>query len=325
MSNLQPEPLFGNFTETSSRFEVARPIGGRREIIENAVVWPTSGLLKRKDGTLEIEPIWIEDHLSKCGDYASKWSHFPISRKGLHFNITLFWWQNYYHWFTDVLSRLYEVMPNLDPSLQLILPQGMLPWQTRSLELLGIPWEQCVSHHGKRPWRIEKLLYLSPVVMTGNHTSDSLLWVRNTLLMKLGVSVQQAGCRKLYLTRKGAVSRHIVNEDEYLPDLIRGGFEVVDCALLSLDEQIQLFSEAGCVVGPHGAAFTNILFAPIGTTICEIFEPGSIRQCYWSMASTLHHDYHCGIGTSIENPAGEANLRVNVADLLRSMNAAGML
>lgn len=297
----------------------------RREILGEAVVWPGSGLIRKADGKLEIEPIWIEDHLGQCGDYASKWSHFPASRDGFYLNLSLFWWQNYYHWFADVLTRLHDLLPLSEPKLQVILPSGMSPWQMHSLELLGLPLDRCVFHSGKRPWRVEKLLYISPVTMTGNHTPESLFWLRNTLLSKLGLSLQSAGWRKIYLTRKGARSRHILNEEEYLPLLKNRGIEVVDCAQLSLEEQIRLFSEARCVIAPHGAALTNILYAPTGAKIFEIFEPGSIRQCYWSMSLTLGHDYSCGMGKSVMNPLGEANLSVNADELFSALESAGML
>ncbi|MEI9864579.1 MAG: glycosyltransferase family 61 protein [Limisphaerales bacterium] len=74
----------------------------------------------------------------------------------------------------------------------------------------------------------------------------------------------QAGWRKLYLTRNQTWSRNVVNEAELIPRLRERGFEIVDCAALNFDEQVKLFAEAACVVGPHGAAFTNILWSPPG-------------------------------------------------------------
>ena len=325
MNAEQPQCLFGRFPEKIPLFERAQPLVHRREILGNAVVWPGSGLIRKADEKLEFEPIWIKEHLVQCGDYASKWSYFPVTHKGLYFNLSLFWWQNYYHWFADVLTRLQGLLPLSDLELKIILPSGMAAWQRRSLELIGVPENQCIFYSGKRPWRLEKLLYHSPVIMTGNQTVESLLWLRNRLLSSSRVLLPSTGWRKIYLSRKGERSRHILNEEEYLPLLRENGFEVINCAQLALEEQIRIFSEAQCVVAPHGAALTNILYAPPEAKIFEIFEPESIRQCYWSMSVTLGHDYHFGVGTSVVNPSGEANLSVRGDELLSALKTSGFL
>ena len=49
--------------------------------------------------------------------------------------------------------------------------------------------------------------------------------------------------------------------------------------------------EAACVVGPHGAALTNFLWAPPGAAILEVFQASAVRRCYWSMCKTLGHRY----------------------------------
>ena len=48
------------------------------------------------------------------------------------------------------------------------------------------------------------------------------------------------------------------------------GFEPIVPGRMSFREQIRVFSEASVVVGPHGAALTNLVFAPHGCRIVEI-------------------------------------------------------
>ncbi len=274
------QPLFGEIPAHADNLEIVGPLAGKFEEWPAVTVWPGSGVLRRQDGAIEIEPIWIKNHLNDCGDFHSKWSWFPKRLRGRYFNLSLFWWQNYYHWHCDVLTRLVGVLPKLEPDVQIILPR-LNAWQTRSLELAGLPLDRCVQFTGKRPWTVERLVYASPVAMTGDHEPESLGRVRNIIRQKLGGEPTQRGWRKLYLTRKSAPARRIVNEEELLPLLLQRGFEVVDCGALTFEKQVRLFSEAQCVIGPHGASFTNILWSPAGLKVFEIFEPTSVRRCYW--------------------------------------------
>ena len=43
-----------------------------------------------------------------------------------------------------------------------------------------------------------------------------------------------------------------------------------------LDSLLQLWSSAAVVIGPHGGAFSNILFAPKGCVVVEFLPNGAI-------------------------------------------------
>src|SRR6185369_1109084 len=109
-------------------------------------------------------------------------------------------------------------------------------------------------------------------------------------------------------------SRHIVNESELLPVLKKFNFEVMECESLSFDDQVRTFSDAAMVVGPHGGGLTNLVWCGRGAKIFEIFEPGSVRRCYWSLARALGHDHACAVGRTVNNPAGEPNLEVSASE-----------
>lgn len=320
---IELKPLFGEVPTGSENLEVIGSIQRRFENLQWPTVWPGSGLVRQADGRLEFETIWVEQNLKDCGDFHSRWSWLPQKRRGRFFNLSLFWSFGYYHWMCDVLTRLHAVLPQLTPDIQVILPPNLKLWQGRSLELIGLPQNQCVPYTGRRPWKVEQLFYASPVAMTGDHEAKSLHWVRDTIWQRcLGGPPGRAGWRKLYLTRHQTWSRNIVNETELIPLLQARGFEVVDCGILSFDEQVRLFSEAACIVGPHGAAFTNMLWSPPGLQVLEIFEPASVRRCYWSMCQTLGHRHACGIGAPVAQEGKEANIRVRANDLIRAIENA---
>jgi hypothetical protein len=76
--------------------------------------------------------------------------------------------------------------------------------------------------------------------------------------------------KRIYVSRKLAVKRHLSNEDEFLPLLKKHKFSKIYLEHLSVPEQVQLFRSASHVIAAHGAGLTNILFAPADVKILEI-------------------------------------------------------
>jgi capsular polysaccharide biosynthesis protein len=306
------KPLFGKIPADTPNLEAGGVFDRRFEEMAWATVWPGSGLIRWADGSIETETIWVENNLKDCGDYHSRWSWFPKRRRGHFFNLSLFWWPNYYHWLCDVLPRLHDVLLRLTPDIQVILPPGLAGWQQHTLDWIGLSRNQCVPYSERRPWKVERLLYVSPVLMTANHEPKTLFWTRDRILQGcLGKSEVPLGQRRLYISRRQAARRKIINEADLLPVLEKYGFENIECESLSFDKQVRTFSEAAVVVGAHGAGLTNALWCGQATRFFEIFEPTSVRICYWSLARTLGHHYACCIADKVSNNEDEPNMHVN--------------
>jgi capsular polysaccharide biosynthesis protein len=94
-----------------------------------------------------------------------------------------------------------------------------------------------------------------------------------------------------------ATKRRIVNETDLVKELVLYGFEVVSLSGMSFADQVRLFDEAEIIVGPHGAGFTNAVFAQPGTTLIELFSPSYINGCFWALANACGHRYGFTVGT----------------------------
>ena len=55
--------------------------------------------------------------------------------------------------------------------------------------------------------------------------------------------------------------RRLINEEELLEVLEKYNFQNYFFEEMTMEEQIDLFSDAEIVIGPHGAGFANILFS----------------------------------------------------------------
>ena len=96
---------------------------------------------------------------------------------------------------------------------------------------------------------------------------------------------------KLYVSRVDAKMRRIVNEDELIEELDALGFDVVVPGRFSVAEQAQIFSNARLIVGAHGNGPTNMIFAPHGAAVVELFGANFVHGVYAWLAHLCKHHY----------------------------------
>ena len=94
------------------------------------------------------------------------------------------------------------------------------------------------------------------------------------------------------MSRADARLRRIVNEDELIDRLSRHGFAVVRPGEYSAAEQAQIFSRARVIVGAHGNGLTNIVFAPQGATVIELFGSNFVHGAFAWLAHLRNLNYH---------------------------------
>ena len=75
---------------------------------------------------------------------------------------------------------------------------------------------------------------------------------------------------RLYVTRKNASYRKIINESNLIDELKTKNFQIIDTENMTINEQINIFSSAEVVISPTGSALANIVFCKEGTKILEI-------------------------------------------------------
>ena len=75
---------------------------------------------------------------------------------------------------------------------------------------------------------------------------------------------------RIYLTRKNAPYRKIINESDLIDELQSKNFQIIDLETLSIDKQIDVFSSAEIIVSPTSSTLTNIVFCNKGTKVFEI-------------------------------------------------------
>jgi capsular polysaccharide biosynthesis protein len=125
----------------------------------------------------------------------------------------------------------------------------------------------------------------------------------------IGDDSRQVVNHRLYISRRKATLRRIVNESEIIPILEAHGFETVLCEDLSLAEQIGLFAKTTAVIGAHGAGLTNLIYCDPGSCVGEI-NTGRVFSHYLVMARQL--DMHFSGFEADPVPAGGSQIDMHV-------------
>jgi hypothetical protein len=129
--------------------------------------------------------------------------------------------------------------------------------------------------------------------------------------------------RKLFISRRSARIRRIVNEADLRAQLGAKGFETAELEHLSLAEQMALIASARIIVAPHGAGLTNLLWAQPGTTLVEIFPEGGVHgSAFMRIATQMGLGYFAIVGAAGENRdrknnPNNADIELNVPEVVQ--------
>jgi capsular polysaccharide biosynthesis protein len=197
------------------------------------------------------------------------------------------------HWWMDGLLRLavFEEA-GISADIRFIL-YGMDPRYLEPMEALGYGRDRCAGLNSGH-WEVEHLLVPSFLAPPGYPRPWAYRWLRG----RLGIDDNPPGERRFWIGRNRARWRRIVNEEEILPILEKAGFEYVVLEDLSFRQQMDLFSQAGAIAAPHGAGMTDLMFAPRGIPVLELFAERYIIAEYCMLAHVLDQKYFYLTGAS---------------------------
>ena len=175
---------------------------------------------------------------------------------------------NYSHWlFRNLLKLSTLARAGMLDAYPWLLNDDLRPYQRQYLELLEVGPERLVQVQRNTVVRCRGLVV--PALLTDPRTIRAGVdWIRERLRDSM-IAPEKAG-RLIYVSRRDVRQRALLNEDELVAALAPLGFETVVPGELSVVEQIQAFSGARFIVGIHGAALTNIVFAPYDAAILVV-------------------------------------------------------
>jgi capsular polysaccharide biosynthesis protein len=203
---------------------------------------------------------------------------------------TIAWPQShfYFHWMLESLPRI-ALLEEFVASLDGVFVAGPLQrYQQRSLELLGIAREKLIVLDAQSHFAPEHL-FVPQAFARFNPTRWMPGWFRRSFVQLPPASPPTPG--RIYISRGDAPARRVANESEVQAALAPLGIVPVQLSALAFEQQARLFAGADLVVALHGAGLSNLLFCRPGTRILEIFAPGWMPPCFFTLASSVGAHY----------------------------------
>jgi capsular polysaccharide biosynthesis protein len=226
-------------------------------------------------------------------------------------------YRGYYHWLLESVPKLLEAQRTI-PNFTLLLPASYTDaFYADTLRLLRLTAAERLQP--QTMYHVPELaLPLLPEAQ-GNYSAHTMREVKAVFLAAAGVG-QEAPTppTRLYISRRKAPRRKVLNEAEVEQLLGRYGFQCVCFEDFGFEDQLRLCASANVLVSMHGAGLSNMIFMPEHSTVVEFrkFDDG-LNYFFTGLGDTLGHCYHllyCAAADE-QQSVQDADLYVDIAAL----------
>lgn len=220
--------------------------------------------------------------------------------------------ENHFHWLFESLARLGILRggPEGEPRGAKYLVPGLSEAQVESMRFAGVSRDQLLTVD-------ESFVRFRRLYVPSRGIDRIHRFSRAAVAFLQGLQGGGRPWRRVYLTRRGARRRRIVNEAELMRALSRSGFEEVASGELTFAEQLRLFSETATLVAPHGAGLANMVFMRPGGSVLELQPEGQDAAgtlMYRCLAALAGHRYGVYVGAGA---AGREAIQVDPGKFAR--------
>lgn len=220
---------------------------------------------------------------------------------------------NYYHFNVEYLARLFLYLRSGLNADYYLLPEK-LPFQRELHDIIGLSRGQILAVENGQLLKAKRLL--APTYIN-NYTSylaygyrryDKVWlphWLRDAYC--LVTSGLKPGDRTpyIYISRRNASYRKVVNEAETAAFLAEQGFATVCLEGMPLSAQIRLFMGAKRIVAPHGAGLVNMSWCAEPAHILEIYPSRYSDPGMRLHADLLGHHYSFIRSSFLDHPSAD--------------------
>ena len=211
---------------------------------------------------------------------------------------------NYYHWMVEILVKLKFLDQHKEfDEFPLLVNESIAETKTLMDALVMLAPNRPVFLMGTYDtYLVENLIYINapnecPFNLRKSFEmriedfyfrETAIYFLRENLLDK-SLAESTAGKERIFMARRG--TRRDYNQEEIFEILAGNGFRKIFMEDLSLRQQIDLVSNSEMIVGPTGAAWTNLVFCRPGTQgLCWMAEESRGFAGYSNIARIVGAD-----------------------------------
>lgn len=174
---------------------------------------------------------------------------------------------NYYHWTIDFLPLLFSVLTDEEiKDIPIVINGDLASFQKEILKYKRLTRTNLIKVRYPSAHQFSSCLV--PIMDFDNRIKCLKFCAKDILKKQKNITVPDA--KKIYLKRGDSAHRQAIGEEKLVKKLEQNGFLAIDAGQYSIFEQMAIFSKAQVVVGVHGAALTNIVYAESSCCVVEI-------------------------------------------------------
>lgn len=213
--------------------------------------------------------------------------------------------RNIYHWFYDSIPRsgIYQDLEYFDQIDAFVVNKPVLPVIESLAAHLSLPAKKTVSLEH----RVQ--VFQPDVLVVAFSKCGPRKWKCEFLKNQFGhlIKKPESGWEKLFIGRKQAWIRRLVNIHHWNRIAEANGFRCVELESLSASEQLSIFAYAHKIIAVHGAGLAHLGFCRPETRVVELFNPHFVTDLYQRLSSEAGLHYRSVIG-------GHSNERLKTDD-----------
>lgn len=186
--------------------------------------------------------------------------------------------KNYFHWLFDILPRLHIVLNYIElKKINYFYMPKLKKFQIKTLTCLGFKNLKVLDSQKYKHIKAKEIIVPEhPWYHKGTIFAESsnipkwiVYWLKDSFAH---LKKEKKKDKKIFIDRSESEFKHcqFINNKEIKKILKKKGFKIVKTGQLDFISQINLFNNAKMVVGPHGAAFSNLVFCKKKTKVLEI-------------------------------------------------------
>ena len=206
---------------------------------------------------------------------------------------------NYWHLLADELcdlTLLTESGINLNEFDQIVFEKSYFNAGKELQAIFGLNQASQVSLNKFLHIECEELFFFTGTFCLSKHAL-SLVKYKIDSFLELSWAKSGKSSKRIIVSRGSSTTRRWLNENDCINLLDTLNFKLIDPSKLSLSQQVEAFSNAEIILGPHGAGLTNIMFCSPGTKVIEIRsqEQGgeySSAKCYEELSQIMNIEHH---------------------------------
>lgn len=229
---------------------------------------------------------------------------------------------NYAHFILENLTQLKDLKhweKSNNQTLKIFTGPKPPDWVLEYLNLLGIKREQ-IKYTTKSLTKFKCLIVpkLHPINSSDwDFDLEGIKWIRERLSKELQKNKYP---ERIFISRQSISRRRIINYSELINILENFNFHVFEPQKMSVSEQYHLFNNAKILIGPSGAAWSNLIYSQ-NAHIIDLRPEYVEDSMYEDLALKMNLKYH-KIETShkVKSPTKSDDFIVNVEQLKYILN-----